>query len=115
MNNKQKEWEFLPIWKALYPVAWTFLKLSFKYKNPLFFTNVNPSIETSGLFGESKIDILNKIPEAYKPRTLFIKAEWTVETCMEKVLGTFPIFPIVAKPNRWSSILDGKCSLPHLL
>ena len=99
MNNKQKEWEFLPIWKALYPVAWTFLKLSFKYKNPLFFTNVNPSIETSGLFGESKIDILNKIPEAYKPRTLFIKAEWTVETCMEKVLGTFPIFPIVAKPN----------------
>ena len=99
MDNRQKDWEFLPIWKALYPVAWTYLKLSFKYRNPLFFTNVNPSIETSGLFGESKIDILNKIPEAFKPTSLFLNAEWTVETCMEKVLSTFSTFPIVAKPN----------------
>lgn len=99
MDNKQKEWEYLPIWKALYPLAWTYLQLVIKYRNPLFFTNVNPTIETSGLFGESKIDILDKIPDIYKPKTLFLKESWSVETCLNKVNRHFSNFPLVAKPN----------------
>ena len=99
MNNKQKEWEYLPIWKALYPIMGTYLRLAFKYKDPFFFSNVNPAIETSGLFGESKIKILNSIPDEYKPITVFLEGSLSLEACLVRIKKQNLNFPLVAKPN----------------
>ena len=99
MESKSNDWENLPIWKALYPLAGTYLRLAFKYRDPFFFSNVNPAIITSGLFGESKIKILDAIPENFKPASIFLEKNWSTQQCMEQIkLKPLP-YPLVAKPN----------------
>jgi len=99
MESKSNNWENLPMWKALYPLAGTYLKLAFKYRDPFFFSNVNPAIASSGLFGESKIHILNSIPENFKPKSILLEADWSTEKCMDEIENHYLPYPLVAKPN----------------
>lgn len=65
----------------------------------LFFTTVNPVIETGGVFGESKINILQRLPPEVIPTTLFITSETSIATTLQRIREAGLSFPLIAKPN----------------
>ena len=57
-----KTWEFKPAWLRQYIVLLpTLLVNGIRYRNLTTFTATNPDIPHSGFFGESKVDILDKL------------------------------------------------------
>lgn len=91
--------EYWPMWLTYLPVIPYYFFLSAKARSFFFFTAANPSIETGGMLGESKISILDKIDEAYKPKSLFIAKSTPFETVLATMKKENLAFPIVAKPN----------------
>lgn len=92
-------WEYWPMYVANIPVVLFWWWFALKARQLFFFSAVNPAIETGGVLGESKINILDRIPVAYKPRTVFLAAESRLEIALEKMQQAGLSFPIVAKPN----------------
>ncbi|MCB0661541.1 MAG: hypothetical protein KDC24_02280 [Saprospiraceae bacterium] len=92
-------WEYWPWYIANIPVFGFVLWFAFKARKLFFFSAVNPAIETGGVLGESKIDILSAIPAAYVPLTLFFKRETSFEAVIQEMGKNNLEFPVVAKPN----------------
>jgi hypothetical protein len=92
-------YEYWDWWFFYLPVLPYWLYLSWKLKSFTFFTAANPGIEAGGFFGESKIDILDKISEKYKPATLFISQEEDIENIGFLLAKNQISFPVIAKPN----------------
>ncbi|MEZ4951890.1 MAG: D-alanine--D-alanine ligase [Saprospiraceae bacterium] len=92
-------WEYWPWYVANLPVFGFVLWFGIRARNLFFFSAVNPAIETGGVLGESKINILNRIPEAVKPKTIFIKKGASLDSLnnLKKAAGID--FPCIAKPN----------------
>lgn len=89
-----KHHEYWPWWMLVAPVwplwAWYMLRT----RNLTWFTAVNPGMEDSGFLGESKIKILNSIPNQYKPKTIFIHHSDQLDNVPELLA-----FPCIAKPD----------------
>lgn len=64
-----------------------------------FFTAVNPAIETGGMWGESKFNILKRIPSTHVPATLFIKKGTDFQEVLMKMEDIGLRYPVIAKPN----------------
>jgi len=64
-----------------------------------FSTAANPGIDKGGLFGESKIDILNHFSDDYKPKTYHHKSEDSVFNTIELLKNRHFELPIIVKPN----------------
>lgn len=65
----------------------------------LFFSRVNPIIETGGFFSEEKWPIYQLFPEEYIPKTIFISARETWEVVQENRSENKMDFPLLVKPN----------------
>lgn len=91
--------EFWPMWATYFPVLPYYLYLATKARSFFFFTAANPSIETGGMLGESKIAILDMIADEYKPISLLIKSKTSLEKVLEMMQEQKISFPIVVKPN----------------
>ncbi|RMG18472.1 MAG: hypothetical protein D6730_22800 [Bacteroidetes bacterium] len=113
-------WEYWPMNLVYTPVYLYWLYLAIRSRALLFFSAANPGIETGGLYGDAKIDILNLIPTAYKPRTCHVgrnksKAE------IRQLLQQYGIgYPLIAKPNVgergfWVEKIDDEAGLWHYL
>ena len=96
---KIKSWEFWPIWVIYLPVFFAWLYYAFRLKSFFFFTNVNPKIEMSGFAGESKMGILNQIPNTYKPKDMFVFVNNSLQDVWNKIEEKQIKFPLVAKPD----------------
>lgn len=94
-----RSWEYWPFSVVYLPVFGYWLWLSLKARSLFFFSASNPSIETGGLLGESKIDILNRISDAFKPKTLFIPASAHIDTVLAQVVEQGLTYPLIAKPD----------------
>ncbi|GAA4415760.1 D-alanine--D-alanine ligase [Nibrella viscosa] len=94
-----RHWEYWPFWVVYFPIVFYWLWLSLKARSLFFFTASNPAIETGGMLGESKIDILNKIDDAYKPLTGFIQQSASLQDIQDTMLLAGITFPIIIKPN----------------
>lgn len=92
-------WEYWPFAVVYVPVFVYWLWLSLKARSFFFFSAANPSIESGGLLGESKIDILDKISDAFKPKTLFVSASSHLAGLFDRVEAAGLTFPLIAKPN----------------
>lgn len=94
-----RSWEYWPFAVVYAPVFVYWLWLSAKARSFFFFTASNPGIETGGLLGESKIDLLAQISDEFKPKTLFFthgtSADKVIAQCNTNRLS----FPVIAKPN----------------
>ncbi|MEM9260359.1 MAG: hypothetical protein AAGA62_11985, partial [Bacteroidota bacterium] len=65
-----------------------------------FFSTANPVIETGGVLGESKRNILERIPTSYLPVTLFVEAdEQELIPLLERLKAAGLSFPLIAKPD----------------
>lgn len=96
---KWSSWEYWPVKLTYIPVVIMWAIQALRSKRIAFFTNVNPSIPTSGLFGESKINIMKHIPEEYLPESIFTGRNAVLEDVLEEMKDRGIVFPCVAKPD----------------
>ena len=95
-------WEFWPMWLFYAPVAAWVALLSLRYRGLSTITASNPGIEDGGVVGESKFDILSKLPaDAIIPSAIVPMG--AVDARVEHVAGTMRVrgwrFPLVLKPD----------------
>ena len=91
--------EYWPWWFFYLPLLPYWLYLSIKFRSLTYFTLTNPSIPSGGFFGESKISILNKIAENYKPATIYFENGTHAEAVILKLSQHQFSFPIIIKPD----------------
>ncbi len=97
---KLTNWEYWPSYIANLPVIGFWLFFAIRSRALFFFSAVNPVIETGGVLGESKINILNRIPKSVLPKTIFVKKENAKPDWIADQLQVYEIdFPIIAKPD----------------
>ncbi len=97
---KLLSWEYWPVYITNIPVIGIWLFFALRSRALFFFSAVNPVIETGGVMGESKINILNRLPKSAIPKTVFIKKEnATVNTVLDEMVLAELSFPIIAKPD----------------
>lgn len=94
-----RHWEYWPFEVVYFPIFIFHLWQSVKARSLFYFSASNPSIETGGLFGESKADILAGISDAYKPITQVVSASANAETVFSLMQARGLVFPVIAKPN----------------
>jgi hypothetical protein len=92
-------YEYWDWWFFYLPLLPYYLWLAFKARSFTFFTAANPGIEAGGFFGESKISILNQLPDYCKPATLFFDKNTTALQVLERMREKNIAFPIVGKPD----------------
>lgn len=92
-------YEYWPFWLFFLPLVPYWLYLALRARSLTYFTAANPGIEHSGVFGESKIDILNKIDPQYLPITLYFKGSMNWQEVVQKLESTDLDYPIIIKPN----------------
>ncbi len=96
---KLTNWEYWPMYVANLPLLFIWLWFALRARKLFFFSAVNPVIETGGMWGESKYNILKRIPKSHLPKTIFVKKGngliWIKNKFKELNLN----YPIIAKPD----------------
>lgn len=95
-----RHWEYWPFEVVYIPVVIYYLYLSAKARSLFFFSAANPVMESGGMLGESKIEIMDLIDDAYKPKTLFFRYCAPAEQIINRMVLAGFWFPIIAKPNQ---------------
>ncbi|MCK0161831.1 D-alanine--D-alanine ligase [Allomuricauda sp. F6463D] len=80
----------------MFPV---WLYYSIKAKSLFFFNAANPGMKNGGMAMISKMDIYNRIPTQFIPKTLFIEKDESPELALERILDLNINFPFIAKPD----------------
>lgn len=93
-------YEYWPFQLLFFPSIFYWILLSIRARSFVYFTATNPAIDLGGFFGESKINILNKVSGKYKPRTLLIDKNWTSAHILQKMEAEEISFPIFCKPDK---------------
>ena len=96
---KLMNYEYWPFWLFFMPLVPWWVYLSIRARSFTYFTAANPGIEHSGVFGESKIEILNKIDAKYKPTTFFCQSGTSSHQLTQLLEQHQLSFPIIIKPN----------------
>ena len=92
-------YEYWPFWLFFMPLVPWWVYLAIRARSLTYFTAANPGIEHGGVFGESKIDILNKINQRYLPKTEFFEQSSSTPEVMMRMSMVNLAFPIILKPN----------------
>ena len=93
-------WEYWPMWVVYFPASFYFIYLCIKARSFFFFSAANPSIETGGMFFESKWKIFELIPKQYFPATIYIDEACEIDLIISKMNFAGITFPVIAKPDR---------------
>lgn len=100
--SKLWRWEFWPAWAFYLPLVPWYALLSARYRSFTVWTAANPGIPAGGVVGESKSDILAKLPGEWIIPTLLVpsgepgtRVRHLREALAERGWG----FPLVLKPD----------------
>lgn len=91
--------EYWPMWANYLPIYPYYLYLAARARSFFFFTAANPSIETGGMLGESKIAIMDMIADEYKPKSILIAKATPVEAVKATLKKENINYPIIVKPD----------------
>jgi hypothetical protein len=97
---KTLHWEYWPMWVVYLPASFYFIYLSIKARSFFFFSSANPSIETGGMFFESKWSIFQLIPQQYYPTTIYVAENTHPSLIAQQLAAAGLSFPLIAKPDR---------------
>lgn len=97
--EKMKHWEYWPLPLASAPVVLIWLWFALRARRLFFFSIVNPVIQNGGVMGESKIDILRRLPAQYVPETLFVAAGTPLGQIRREMVSAQLTYPLIAKPD----------------
>lgn len=81
------------------PVYLYYLVLSVRARTMGFFSATNPGIDMGGLMGESKYDILQKIPSTYLPETVYLPPHLSHKEVLHALQKEGITFPLILKPD----------------
>jgi len=76
---KVTNWEYWPFEIVQAPAFFYWLWLSLRARSLFFFSASNPGIVMGGMFGESKFEVLEKLPTKIKPQTILISVPSSFE------------------------------------
>jgi hypothetical protein len=96
---KFKAWEYWPTYMFYLPNIPYAAYLALRAKSLVFFSATNPSIKHSGNGSESKYATIELIPAAFKPISLFIKANDPIPNTLENLHKKNIQFPLIIKPD----------------
>ena len=88
------------MWIVYFPVSFYYIFLAIKARSFFFFSASNPTIETGGMFFESKWKIFELIPQKYFPSTIYIEETDNLNIVLNKLNTHNVFFPIITKPDR---------------
>lgn len=96
---KLTNWEYWPFGIIQTPIFLMWAWYALKERSLFYFSASNPSILTGGMMGESKYDILKRIPDAVKPKTVFVKLPADKVQLLEILTQNGFTFPVIFKPD----------------
>jgi hypothetical protein len=96
---KLKSWEYWPFGILHFPAMIYYAWLSLRARSFFFFSASNPSIPMGGMFGESKYDILKKLPSQYVPKSALIRFPSTTAEILATIERNGLAFPLIFKPD----------------
>lgn len=96
---KLKSWEYWPFGIVQFPAILYWIWLSFRERSFVFFSGSNPGIPMGGMFGESKFDVLKKIPRQYVPKTILISPPASVSEVLQHMQTAGLELPVIFKPD----------------
>ena len=96
---KLKSWEYWPFGIIQAPLFVYWLWLSLRARSLLYFTASNPGILTGGMFGESKFDVLKKVPALNRPKMLLVTYPSPAEEVCELLSSKGFSLPLIFKPD----------------
>ena len=102
INNKIEKlinWEHWPSSMFYVPNLPYAFYLAIRAKHSAFFSAANPSIKSSGNGTESKFDVIQLVPEKYRPKTVFVKANRDFINILSNIEKAKISFPLIAKPD----------------
>lgn len=97
---KTFSWEYWPMWLIYFPASLYYVYLSIKARSFFFFSATNPSIETGGMFFESKWEIFQLIPQSFYPSTLYVEYGENITSILNKLNVLKMQFPLIVKPDK---------------
>ena len=96
---KLRSWEYWPFGILQAPLFVYWIWLSLKARSLVYFSASNPGILMGGMFGESKFEVLEKVPLYCKPKTILIKIPATSKAVLQQIRECGLQFPLVFKPD----------------
>jgi hypothetical protein len=96
---KFKSWEYWPFGIIQFPLFIYFGWLALRARSPTFFSASNPGITMGGMLGESKFDVLKKIPLQYTPVSIRIDKSLSANQVLEILKTNHLNFPVIFKPD----------------
>lgn len=96
---KLLHWEYWPFGIVQFPSFFHFFLLSLRARSFVFFSASNPGIPMGGMFGESKYEILNKIPSELIAKADLVTLPTTVQAVQNKIRLLGLTFPVIFKPD----------------
>lgn len=96
---KLRSWEYWPFFVVHAPLFVYWLWLSLKARSLVFFSASNPGILMGGMFGESKFEVLEKVPAALKPKMIRIGTPVDCDGVIAEISRNGLSFPLIFKPD----------------
>lgn len=96
---KLTHWEFWPTQVVYFPVLVYYLYCAIRARALVFVSAVNPSMDTGGLFGETKTPMLKEIPDTNKPKTVYPAPNCSLDELKQLLADAGMQYPLVAKPD----------------
>lgn len=96
---KLTHWEYWPFGIIQAPIFLMWAWYALKERSLFYFSASNPSILTGGMMGESKYDILRRIPDSVKPKTVLVKLPTTLNQVVDTIKQNNFLYPLVFKPD----------------
>jgi hypothetical protein len=97
--NKLKNWEYWPTFMFYVPNLPYVFYLALKARSLTFYTAANPSIKSSGNGTESKFETIQHIPKKYRPKTILVPPNESIDIVLKKIEFEKIKFPLIAKPD----------------
>ncbi|MCF6181000.1 D-alanine--D-alanine ligase [Lutibacter sp.] len=97
--HKLLNWEYWPSFMFYIPNVPYGIYLAIKSKSLTFFTATNPALNFAGNGTESKFDTIKLIPKKYRPTTLFIKKNKSINEVIKEINNLKLQYPLIIKPD----------------
>ena len=96
---KLTNWEYWPFGILQGPVLIYWLWLAIRARSLFFFSASNPGILSGGMMGESKADVLNKVPKEVKPKTILVRLPVDKKKVLSIMAENQLTLPLIFKPD----------------
>ena len=96
---KLQRWEYWPFGIIQAPLFLYWLWLALKARSLFFFSASNPGILMGGMFGESKFEVLEKVPADCRAKAILIKLPLSAEAVLLRIRESGLQYPLIFKPD----------------